>query len=464
MKKIVIPFILCCISLVATAQWSLRLPSIISNHAVLQQSTEVKLWGWAQTTSPVKISCSWNPADTIYVTSGKDWCWTTTVKTPKAGGPYAITFMNAGQKIVISDILIGEVWLCSGQSNMEFNFTWGVNDAGDAVATSANNDLRFFEVSHSYNNFPQTDCPGEWKISNPETVKTMSVIGYFFGKKINAVTKAPVGMIASYWGGTCVQSWIPQDVIQRDPELKRAAENLKPVPWAPVEPSILYNAMIHPFINYRIAGTIWYQGEGNTEQPQEYGKLFVSLINAWREKNNRETPFYYVQIAPWSGYGGLSGALLREQQEAALVLPKTGMVAVGDLVDDLTNIHPKIKQEVAKRLANLALKEEYGIDGIHPYFPKFDKLTIKKDKAIITLRSTGKLSCKGKTIKSFQLAGSNQAYYTANAVLNKDGSLTLTADRVKNPVAVRYCFTNDEVPNLIDENGLPLLPFRTDHW
>jgi sialate O-acetylesterase len=464
MKKTFISLILCCISVGLFSQSNLRLPAILSNHAVFQQSSDVKLWGWAQNTTPVKISCSWNPTDTVYTTPSKDWTWITSVKTPKSGGPYSITFISNNQKISISDILIGEVWLCSGQSNMEFNFTWGVKDVGDAIAQSTNNELRFFQLSHNFNNYPQTDCQGEWKISNPQTVPTMSVIGYFFGKKINSMTKSPVGLIASYWGGTCVQAWTPGEVFEQNAELKKAAENLKSVSWAPVATSVIYNSMIYPILNYRLAGAIWYQGEGNTEQPQEYGKLFAGLINGWREKFQNEIPFYFVQIAPWNGYGGLSGPLLREQQETALSLPKTGMVVVGDLVDDITNIHPKLKQEVATRLANMALKEQYGFNDLKPYHPRFAKLEILKNKANLTFTTTGKLSCKDKIISGFQLAGSDKVFYPATAILTNKGSITLTSKQVKNPVAVRYCFSSVGEPTLFDVNGLPLIPFRTDKW
>ena len=466
MKKIIIlSAFLTCVIFVTFAQGSLRLPAIISNHAVLQQSADVKLWGWAPASSPVKISCSWNPTDTVYTTPTKDWKWIATVKTPKAGGPYTITFLSDNQKITINDVLIGEVWLCSGQSNMEYNFNWGkVLDAGDAVAKSANKELRFFQLSHKYNNFPQTDCDGEWKISSPETVVNMSVAGYFFGKKLNETTKAPVGLIASYWGGTSVQVWTPSEVFNQDADLKKAADNLTPVQWSPVEPSVIYNAMIYPFVNYRIAGTIWYQGEGNTDQPLEYGKLFAGLIKSWRAEFQNEFPFYFVQIAPWRGYAGLSGALLREQQESVLNLPKTGMIVIGDLVNDITDIHPKIKKEVGNRLANLVLKEQYGMNKLQPYFPRFANFTTKKNKAIVKVTSVGKLSCKDKTVNSFQLAGEDKVFYPATAVIEKDGSVALTSKQVKSPVAVRYCFTNDGMPNLFDVNGLPLMPFRTDKW
>lgn len=465
MKKIILSLFFACITLFAVAQGSLRLPAIISNHAVMQQLSDVKLWGWASGSSSVKISCSWNPADTVYATPGKDWTWITTIKTPKSGGPYIITFISDKQKIVVNDILIGEVWLCSGQSNMEFDFKWGkVLDAPDAVDKSANNEIRFFQLSHQYNNFPQTNSDGEWKVCTPETVVNMSVVGYFFGKKLNETTKAPVGLIGSYWGGSCVQSWTPKEIFDRNKDLKKAADNLKPVNWSPVEPSVIYNAMIYPFLNYRIAGTIWYQGEGNTEQPQEYGKLFTGLIQGWREMFQQNLPFYYVQIAPWSGYGDLSGALLREQQEVALTLPKTGMIIVGDLVNDLTDIHPKIKKEVSTRLVNMVLKEQYGQSNLQPYFPRFANLKILKNKVIITVTSIGKLNCKDNSIKSFQLAGDDKIYYPATAIIEKNGSITLISKLVKNPVAVRYCFTNDGVPNLFDVNGLPLIPFRTDKW
>ena len=300
-KFFVLPFLF--IVLLTSAQPALRLPAIYSDHAVLQQNSDVKIWGWAPCTWPVKISCSWNPADTVFVMPGNDCSWTASIKTPQASNtPYSITFISNKQKLTINDILIGEVWLCSGQSNMEYNFSNRPIDVGDAVAQSANNEIRFFQISHLYNDFPQTNCDGEWKICSPETVKNMSVVGYYVGKRINEATKSPVGLIASYWGGTCVQVWMPKEVFNENEALNKAANNLSPVNWAPIAPSVLYNAMIFPFVPYRIAGTIWYQGEGNTEKPQDYGKLFTAMIKSWREVFANDFPFYFVQIAPWSGY------------------------------------------------------------------------------------------------------------------------------------------------------------------
>lgn len=456
--------LLCSFSFSVSAQWGMRLPSIISNHAVFQQSADVKLWGWAQSGNTVKISCSWNPMDTVIANPAKDWTWDAVVKTPKAGGPYTITFISNTQKIVINDILIGEVWLCSGQSNMEYAFNWESKplDVGDAVAKSANKELRFFQLSHQYNNFPQMNSDGEWKISSPETTPSMSVAAYFFGKTINEKLKVPVGLIASYWGGTCVQSWTPKEVYENDKELKKLAEDTKPVNWAPVEPSVIYNSMLHPLVNYKIAGAIWYQGEANTGEPENYGKLFSSLITGWRSAFNNDFPFYFVQIAPWSGYWKNSSAYLREQQESVLSLPKTGMITVGDLVDNIKDIHPRIKKEVGMRLVNLAMKEHYGVGGINPHFPHFKCFNIKKDKINISFISSGKLTCKAKTPANFQVAGEDNQFYNAVAKLEKDGTITVSCKQVKAPVNVRYCFTNDAMPDLFDVNGLPLAPFRTD--
>ena len=466
-RYLLLPFLcltyLCITSCVKT-RWALRLPAIFSDHAVLQQNSEVKVWGWAPRTRPLKIYCSWNPTDTVSVMPEKDFRWTASIKTPEASNtPCTITFISGKQKITISDILIGEVWLCSGQSNMEYSFNWDPVD-DDVLAQLANNEIRFFQVPGTYNQFPQANCDGKWEICTPETLKGMSIVGAYLGKRIHEATQSPVGLIASYWGGSCVQTWTPKEVFDASEDLKQAAENITPSSWAPVTPSVLYNGMIHPIVPYRIAGTIWYQGESNHEQPQDYGKLFMSLIKGWREAFDNDFPFYFVQIAPWNGYGEINAAILREQQESALSLPKTGRIGTGDLVDDITDIHPKMKREVGNRLADLVLKEQYGINDLQPYHPRFSSFTVKRDKVTVSVASIAKLVCKDQEVANFQIAGEDKAFYPARAVLEKNGSITLTSEQVKHPVAVRYCFTNDAMPDLFDVNGLPLLPFRTDEW
>jgi sialate O-acetylesterase len=228
-------------------------------------------------------------------------------------------------------------------------------DAGNVLQTCKNNSIRFFQVKSGFNDYPSMDCKGEWKVCDSSSMKNFSLIGYFFGKNINAHLNKPIGLIGSYWGGTCVQSWTPQQVF-KDTTLRRMANDISPVSWAPMATSVLYNAMIYPIVNYSIKGTIWYQGENNTEFPLFYGSLFKALITSWRKAFQIKFPFYFVQIGPWNGYNGISGALLREQQATALTLPKTGMITIGDLVNDTTNIHPKLKKAVANRLSNLVLK------------------------------------------------------------------------------------------------------------
>ncbi|HEY6914407.1 MAG TPA: sialate O-acetylesterase, partial [Paludibacter sp.] len=389
--------------------------------------------------------------------------WKVVLPAMKAGGPYNLS-VSGSTKVECEDVMIGEVWLCSGQSNMEYAFNWDSKpiDVGDEVAKSANKELRFFQLKHTYSIYPKDNSDGEWKVSSPENTPSMSVAGYFFGKTINEKLKVPVGLIASYWGGTNVQSWMPNDVFTNNTELKKLAEDTKPVNWAPTEPSVIYNSMLQPLVNYKIAGAIWYQGEGNTGEPQNYGKLFEGLITGWRKAFNNDFPFYFVQIAPWNGYWKNSAAYLREQQEYVLSLPKTGMVTVGDLVDNIKDIHPRIKKEVGLRLVNLALKDHYGVQEINPYYPRYKSFTVKKNTVNIQLITTGKLVCKSKTPANFQLAGADNQFYPAVAKVEKDGSITVSSKDVKTPVNVRYCFTNDAMPDLFDVNGLPLAPFRTD--
>lgn len=461
-------FLVCFLLLQAVlsfGQLPLRLPSVLSDHAVLQQDADVKVWGWGPGSMRVGVVCSWNPKDTIFASIGADCTWEVSIHTPRAGATHSIVFICGNQKITITDIILGEVWLCSGQSNMEFNMNWGITDAGDALANCSNNDIRFFQVEQAYDKFPQTNCQGKWVVCDQKTMPTFSSVGYFFGRRLNDVLKVPVGLIGAYWGGTCIQPWIPGEFFIRDTETRKLGENIEPYAWAPEGASVLYNAMIYPIAGYKIAGVVWYQGEANVvREPNDYLILFNALIGGWRNAFSSNFPFYFVQIAPWNGYNAIDAAYLREQQEFALQTANTGMIAVADLVDDVSNIHPGKKRTVGERLSNLALKEQYGKAELAPYFPHFNQFFVQSDKAIVSFVSRGKIACKDKQIENFQLAGSDKRFYAASAILKKDGTIQLSAPEVKEPVAVRYCFTNAAVPNLFDLNNLPLLPFRTDKW
>jgi len=464
MRTLIVSMLLL-VAVSVSGQLPLRLPSVLSDHAVLQQNAKVKLWGWGPGSMKVSIICSWNQQDTVYAEIGPDCIWETTVNTPAAGGTHSIQFICKKQKITIEDIVLGEVWLCSGQSNMEYSMKSGVADAGDALTNCRNNEIRFFKVAQSYDKYPQTNCSGKWEICDENTLSTFSAVGYFFGRCLNGQLKVPVGLIGSYWGGTCIQAWMPSEVFVKKPELQKMTENIEPYGWAPKGATILYNAMIHPLANYRIAGTIWYQGEANVaSESDRYSELFSGFIEGWRNAFQNDFPIYFVQIAPCNYYEGIKSAYLREQQELALKLPRTGMVSVSDLVNDVANLHPVKKRAVGERLSDLALKELYGKSSLQPYSPHFDKLMFKGDKAFISVVSIGKLRCSGKEITNFQVAGTDKQFFQASAVINSEGKIELSSAKVKNPVAVRYCFTNDATSNLFDQNNLPLLPFRTDNW
>ena len=361
--------------------------------------------------------------------------------------------------------MIGEVWVCSGQSNMEWSSNQNLKQIMDELPNSSNNNIRFFHISKTTSAWPQDNTTGEWKVCSPESLKGFSAIGYFFGKKLQHDLNVPIGLINASWGGTPAEVWTPANEVMKDPALKEAAEKQNQNPWWPVVAGQAYNAMIFPITNFAIAGAIWYQGEGNTGTASTYEKLFTTMIGAWRQAWKKEFPFYYVQIAPYT-YGDKNiAALLREQQTRSLSYPNTGMVVITDLVDNIKDIHPKNKKDVAERLANLALAETYR-QNIPAYkSPMFKKLEINKDKAILWFdnASNGFVIKGGQKATEFYIAGDDKNFLPAEVKLEKDRIIVYNK-QIKNPVAVRFGFSNTAMPNLFSKEGLPVAPFRTDNW
>ncbi|MCI1778814.1 MAG: sialate O-acetylesterase [Bacteroidales bacterium] len=468
MKKIISLFVVLFIGsavYVSAQELPLVLPAVLSDHAVLQENTEVKLWGKGPGGLALKVVCSWMPGDTLKTRITPECDWEINVHTPSSSGGDSIIFMCGSQKLKIRDIIFGEVWICSGQSNMEFNAGWGLSDAGSAFEDCSNNEIRFFEVKKSYDRFPLSDCSGEWVVCDKKSAFHFSSTGYFFGRKLNKILKSPIGLIGSYWEGSCIQSWIPANILYGDSDLRTAAVNKESYKCAPEGGGVLYNAMINPLTSYRIAGSIWYQGEANVSRnPHDYAKLFKAMIRGWRYAFSEDFPFYFVQIAPWNGYKGIDGAYLREQQADALSLPRTSMVPVSDLTEDVSNLHPGRKRELGERLADMALSKKYGLKTISSFSPSICGFIIKGNSAYVSVKTCGKLKCSGRKIKNFQIAGADKIFYSADAVILSDGVIKVSSAEVSNPVSVRYCFTNDALPDLFDVNGLPLIPFRTDNW
>ena len=465
MKRLTfIIIIICSLPRLSAQDSEVILPSIISDHAVMQRDAEVKLWGWCPSVWDLKIVCSWAPADTIHVTTDKYCAWETYIRTPKEAGPHHIRFYGWENKLYkeVKDILMGETWLCSGQSNMEYCFRWRIDDAGDMTNILDNPQIRIFKVAKSSSRYPVERIEGKWEICSPEACEDFSVVGFFFGNQLNKTLNTPIGLIGSYWGGTAIEPWIDEFSYSHEAELFEKTRKLS-AGWAPTANSSIYNAMIHPIVNYTIAGVIWYQGEANVERASDYGTLLDGMIRGWRNTFHRYLPFYFVQIPPWNGYPDLNAAYLREQQaDVAATLRNTGMVVINDLVNDVTDLHPSLKRQVGERLANLALKKTYGKEELQPESPMFKSLSIEGRKAIVTTTAVGKLTCKEKAISNFEIVDKAGNLHPVKAEILKNGDISVTATGVKEPVGVRYGFTNDAIPNLFDSNGLPLAPFRTD--
>ncbi len=442
----------------------IRLPPIMSSNMVLQQNSQATFWGWSDPSERFTITCSWKTTiDSVQApNSGK---WKAKISTPVAGGPYTITIKSRANTILFENILIGEVWICSGQSNMEMSNTQHIKDE---LPTSANDKIRFFTVAKKTSEYPQDHAEGQWVSCNEETLRCFSAVGYFFGKKLHQeLNNVPIGLIQSAWSGTPVELWEPVEVLNSNPAMKEAATKIRNVTYRPNTPGLIYNAMIYPISNYTIAGVIWYQGEGNTARASTYEKMFTGMIGAWRKKFEQDFPFYYVQIAPYTYESTYEGALLMEQQTLSLSYPKTGMVVITDLVDNVKDQHPKNKLDVGLRLANIALAETYKKPIPAPVYlnPKFKRMDAGKGKVNLYFdNAPNGFMVKGEGLPTeFLIAGTDQSFLPADVKIEND-RIIVSNKQIANPVAVRFSFSNTAMSNVFNKEGLPVIPFRTDNW
>jgi sialate O-acetylesterase len=463
MKKYCLFFLLASSYMQSNAM--ITLPSIIGSHMVLQQEATIILWGWCAPQEDVKIKTGWDTI-TYNVVGNKNAKFSLEVKTPKAGGNYTISFIGWENKIILQDVLIGEVWLCGGQSNMQFSANNGIQQAIDEAPNATNKNIRFFYVNFSASENIQEDLHGHWVVCTPEEMKRFSAVGYFFGKALQQKLNVPIGLINSNWGGTTAEVWTPADLINNDTLLKQSEGKVWSSDiWWPAKAGVCYNAMIAPLTNYHIAGTIWYQGESNSDAAFTYEKLFNTMIAAWRKAWKYNFPFYYVQIAPSAHYSGkYSGALLREAQVKCKTIPNTGMVVISDLITDINNIHPQNKKDVGLRLANYALAQTYQKGGFAYKSPQYNSMNIEKDKIRITFTDSkdGLMSKNGDPV-AFLIAGIDKEFLPATVQI--DGNTIIVFNQnILQPVAVRFAFDNSSIPNLFSKNGLPVNSFRTDDW
>lgn len=448
--------------LISAVQAQISLPAVFADHMVLQQKSDVPVWGWARASATIKVVGSWAPHDTVTTVVRPDGNWKVVLKTAEAGGPYSLSITGDGS-CELKDVMLGEVWLCSGQSNMEWTPMSNIDNRDAEIAAANYPDIRFFHITKRGADTPQNDCDATWAACTPEVMKNTSAIAYFFGRDLQKELNVPVGLVVSAWGGTPAEVWTPRELVMENTEIREAIPD-QTYPWWPVEPGVLYNQMIHPIVPYSLAGVLWYQGESNRDHASSYGVLLKTMIESWRKDFRKELPFYLVQIAPHTYNAKDNGpALVREHQEwVSRTVPATGMVVVSDCVADVKDIHPTDKQSVGLRLANMALGKTYGRLASGYESPVFKSLTISKNKALVSfLHADNGLMCKDKQITGFRIAGADGVFYPAKAQI-KDQAVILTSPKVKNPVVVHYCFDDATIGNLFNKEGLPVAPFRSD--
>jgi sialate O-acetylesterase len=445
-----------------------QLPAFFSEGMVLQRNDNVSIWGRDQPGAKIHITGSWgDEASGLTDENGK---WLLKLKTPDAGGPYKVV-INGSDEMVLKDVFIGEVWVCSGQSNMAMplqGFHDGaspINGSTKTIRNSKNNMIRLFKADLQASLTPLDDVSGNWEKAQPSTVKTFSALAYHFGAKLNKVLDVPVGLIQTAWGGSSVEAWMDGQTLSTF-GIKLPTE--MPDKYKNLVPSLLYNGMLNPYVPYSIRGVIWYQGESNVYEPEEYKKLFPALIGSWRSKWGKEKmPFYFVQIAPFSYKKNqpVNSAFLREaQMQTMLNVNDTGMAVTLD-IGDCNNIHPAEKKLIGERLVAWALAKVHGMEKIEYSGPIFDTILDRGDRRIRLRFRFGKgLRHAGRELKGFKIAGDDKVFYEAKAKINKDDTIDVWSDHVIHPIAVRYAFENCAESTLFNRAGLPASSFRTDHW
>ncbi len=451
--------ITCILSLSFLYGWSnISLPSLVSSNMVLQQNAEIRLWGWGDPLEEVEILTSWN-GEAIKTVTDSHANWSVNVMTPGAGGPYQIR-ISGHNTILLENIMIGEVWICSGQSNMQWPLSGGINRGEKEIAAADFPDIRLFQVVRKSAGAEQIDLQGTWQVCRPEIAKDFSAVGYYFAKQVHLNLKVPLGIINSSWGGTPAEAWIPKEYFDLNDSLRASSEVLKPRPWGPQKPALAYNAMIHPLRYLKIAGFLWYQGEDNVINATYYESVLSQLIASWRTLWKNEIPFYFVQIAPFAYGEPNQGVLVRDaQRRVSRRLPNTGMVVISDLAD-LEDIHPKEKLEVGNRLARLALAKHYKALNELVESPELSGIEIEKNKVLLSFDHSDGLYFKPGSESLFELAGADGLFYPAQARIKKE-QVVLVSKKVKNPVYVRFAWGNTSVSNLFNAADLPASSFTT---
>ncbi|MEI8203512.1 MAG: sialate O-acetylesterase [Bacteroidota bacterium] len=443
---------------------NIKLPAILSDNMVMQRNTTVKLWGWADKGEKINIKVGWLP-NAIHTVASDEGKWLVSIKTTDAGGPYTID-IEGKNKISLHNVLLGEVWICSGQSNMELQLhlldEWehlkmGLNDMLKGYQ------IRLCQIERNISNQPKDDCKAQWAETDSSTLKNFSAVAWYFGWEMARKLHVPVALISSSWGGTPAEAWTENSFLTKDKDLSFYLSKSTEGDLNPSSPSVLYNAMIHPAINYTIKGAIWYQGEANINDADLYTTLFPAMIKSWRAAwNIGDFPFYYVQIAPYIYSRNNTSPYLREAQLKTLSVENTGMAVTMD-IGNVNDIHPKNKIDVGKRLSLWALSKTYHQKDVKVYSgPVYKKMKVEGSRVRLYFdyAETG-LQAKN-DLNGFTIAGEDMNFVAANAVI-EGSEVLVSAKTIANPVAVRYAFTDTSSATLFNKEWLPASSFRTDH-
>jgi len=445
-----------------SARAEVRLPHLLGDEMVLQRERPIPIWGTADPGETVAVEFAGRRATTNADAKG---AWRVTLEPLPAGGPYEMTVRGKNTR-TLRDILIGEVWVCSGQSNMQWPVEWSAN-AQEEIANAHYPRIRLFTVPPTIASEPLSDVGGAWVACSPQTIPSFSAVAYFFGRALHRELGVPVGLINASWGGTTAEAWTSHPTLAANPDFAPILARVH-ADDDPNKPSVLFNGMIHPLLPFAIRGAIWYQGESNVGRAYQYRSLFPALIRDWRAAwGEGDFPFLFVQLAnfgdPQTKPGDSDWAELREAQMRALSLPNTAMASAIDLGDAL-DIHPKNKQDVGERLALCALATAFGRE-IEYSGPLYTGMSVEGN--AIRLRfdhvAHGLIAKGSETLEGFAVAGADRRWVWANARIEGD-TVVVSSPEVPHPVAVRYGWHHNPRGNLYNSVGLPTSPFRTDEW
>jgi len=461
----------------APARADVSLPSVLGSHMVLQRGQDCPIWGWAEPNEAVTVKFGGQTLSTKADAGGN---WMVRLRPMKANSKPQTLSIRGKNTLSLDDVLVGEVWLCSGQSNMEWPVSASDNPAQE-IAAANHPRIRHIKIPHRPSTMPEKNVPSDgWTVTTPATVPNYTAVGYYFARELQKELDVPVGLLGSNWGGTRIEPWIPPAGFKQVPALKDIADKLDTFPQVSYRPSAanplrtervinfqtslaLYNGMIHPLVPFAIRGALWYQGESNNGEGMLYYEKMKALVGGWRSVwNNPEMPFLFVQLAPYR-YGGDQTRLagIWDAQRVSLTIPNTGMAVTTD-IGNTRDIHPRNKQEVGRRLALWALAKTYG-KPVRVYSgPLYKSHSVegKKIRVRFTQVGGGLVARDGKPLSHFLIAGADGKFVPATAEIS-GSTVVVSSTEVAKPVTVRFAWHEEAEPNFGNKEGLPASPFST---